>query len=542
MADVFISYKREDRGAIEEITRALRGLKLDIWFDASLSAGEAFSKEIDTEARGAKAVLVCWSPAARESNWVCAEALVGFNANKLVAAHVAEPADPSTPFNAIHTEDLRDWLVKPNSADPAWRSVVRKLGKLCARPDLESGAALDEHPEIPRVTDVFAEAKPTYTFVDRSGKPEYRRIQRELLAGGKIIRLHGPSKSGKTELCRQIFKNDSPILLYGSQIGSAEGYWKAVAEQLAVSTTEAPFVCAQQRRPLIIDNFHDVIAKVQGPLIKSFRPFMDEKGTVVLISVPDVAEAFLEAKRGRAAPDPIIGELLARSVAEEAPKWTESEIRYIADVGFRTLNTAVTERTINVLTRFSFRNPLLMQKHCSELCFNLGIDEASTSERQPTVAELHLRDTFQRVASIDGAIFHRIATKGAARSYQTVSGKKLTLRELVLLAISRSNVNVKIGAARIARNIAQALDAASPRVTAAEVQSTVKELIAEMRQLGQSGLVLDAANFLYIAHPFFQSYLVWILAPYCGAPLPDLERYVEPQNAEEHEPEDLAQF
>ncbi len=542
MADVFISYKREDRGAIEQLNRALRGLKLDVWFDASLNAGEAFSEEINREARAAKSIVVCWSPAARESRWVLAEALIGFEADKLAAARVnSEPFVIPAPFNILHVEDISDWLVSPDNSDQAWRGLVRRIGKLCGRPELESGAALDVAPPVPRVTDVFAEAKPTYTFIDRSTKPEFRRIQRELLAGGKIIRLHGPSKSGKTELCRQIFQEASPILLYGSQIQSVDSYWGSIAQQLDVSVTEAPFACARQRRALIIDNFHDVDRRLQGPLIKSFRPFMDEKGTVVLISVPDVAEVFLEIKRGRSTPDPVIGELLARSVPEEAPKWTEGEIRRIADVGFRTLKVRVTDKTLSVLTRFAFRNPLLMQKHCSELCFNLGIDEALATERQPSINEQHLRETFQRVASIDGAIFHRIATRGA-KAYQTAGGKKLSLRELVLLAVSRTNVNVKIGSTRIANNIAQMLDEKSPRVTAADVRKAVTELIAEMYALGQSGLVLDAANFLYIAHPFFKSYLVWVLAPHCGAPMPDLERYVEPQDAEQHEPEDLIEF
>ncbi|MBL8547140.1 MAG: toll/interleukin-1 receptor domain-containing protein [Hyphomonadaceae bacterium] len=339
MADVFISYKREDRGAIEQLTRALRGLKLDVWFDASLSAGETFSEEINREARAAKSIVVCWSPAARESRWVLAEALIGFEGDKLAATLVnaPEPFVAPAPFNIVHVEDIRAWLAKPDNADQAWRSLVRRIGKLCGRPELESGAALDAPPPVPRVTDVFAEAKPTYTFIDRSTKPEFRRIQRELLAGGKIIRLHGPSKSGKTELCRQIFKEASPILLYGSQIKSVEAYWGAIATQLGVSVTDAPFACAREGRALIIDNFHDVDRKLQGPIIKSFRPFMDEKGTVVLISVPDVAEVFLEVKRGQAAPDPVIGELLARSLPEEAPRWTEAEIRRIADIGFRTL-------------------------------------------------------------------------------------------------------------------------------------------------------------------------------------------------------------
>ena len=57
VADVFISYKREERQAVERLAQELRKLGLDVWFDASLNAGEAFSDEIDREARAAKAIL-----------------------------------------------------------------------------------------------------------------------------------------------------------------------------------------------------------------------------------------------------------------------------------------------------------------------------------------------------------------------------------------------------------------------------------------------------------------------------------------------------
>ena len=39
MADVFISYKREDRPLVEEIAARLRRLKLTVWFDAGLAGG-----------------------------------------------------------------------------------------------------------------------------------------------------------------------------------------------------------------------------------------------------------------------------------------------------------------------------------------------------------------------------------------------------------------------------------------------------------------------------------------------------------------------
>lgn len=145
MADVFLSYKRSERPQVERIASMLRGLGLNVWFDAGMSAGDTFNDEIDREARAAKAVLVCWSPEARESEWVKAEAMIGFTQKKLAACYVAGPDgfDPPTPFNTRHAEDLRGWFAAPSEVHSGWKSVLRSLGKLCGRADIESYGALD---------------------------------------------------------------------------------------------------------------------------------------------------------------------------------------------------------------------------------------------------------------------------------------------------------------------------------------------------------------------------------------------------------------
>lgn len=145
MADVFISYKRDERAAVEEIAARLRALELQVWFDASLSAGESFNDEIDREARDARLILVCWSPTARESKWVKSEAMIGFEHDKLAAIHIAGPDgfSPPTPFNTVHAEDLRAWIAAPSDLHSGWRSLLRRIGKMCGRADLEAFGALD---------------------------------------------------------------------------------------------------------------------------------------------------------------------------------------------------------------------------------------------------------------------------------------------------------------------------------------------------------------------------------------------------------------
>jgi WD40 repeat protein len=144
MADIFISYKREERTQVERLATALSGLGLSVWFDASLSAGESFSDEIDREVRAARIVLVCWSPAATGSQWVKAEAQVGFGKGNLVSTLVAGPDgfEPPVPYNSQHLEDLRGWTATPSHRNPAWRSILRRVGALSGRSDISDWGAL----------------------------------------------------------------------------------------------------------------------------------------------------------------------------------------------------------------------------------------------------------------------------------------------------------------------------------------------------------------------------------------------------------------
>ena len=76
MADVFISYKREERDAVQIIADTLTDLKLEIWFDRQLTAGGSFDEEIARALKDASAVLTCWTPAAMASEWVRGEATI----------------------------------------------------------------------------------------------------------------------------------------------------------------------------------------------------------------------------------------------------------------------------------------------------------------------------------------------------------------------------------------------------------------------------------------------------------------------------------
>lgn len=131
--DIFISYKRSERARVEQIAQALRALHLTVWFDARLESGKSFDDEINREVRGAKAVLVCWSRGAVESEWVRAEASIGRQRGVLAACFL-ETCEPYPPFNLVHAEDINAGAL--DGSNPAWVKIVDQIGRLVGRPGL----------------------------------------------------------------------------------------------------------------------------------------------------------------------------------------------------------------------------------------------------------------------------------------------------------------------------------------------------------------------------------------------------------------------
>ena len=126
MADVFVSYKRAERSRVERLAERLRETGLDVWFDARLDvgSGSGFDAEIEREVTSAACVLVCWTPEARKSIYVRAEALKGLERDALRPVFL-EPCALPVPFNAIGTADLSKWQGEPDG--PAWQRVVSSV-------------------------------------------------------------------------------------------------------------------------------------------------------------------------------------------------------------------------------------------------------------------------------------------------------------------------------------------------------------------------------------------------------------------------------
>ena len=131
MADVFLSYSSEDRGAAQAIAKALSTRGRSVWWDRSIPAGVDFFDAIKRQLDLAKCVIVLWSQASVASRWVRAEATEALKQGKLIPVLVGECRPPLV-FRQIQ-QLLIDPMGRLDSAatfDALEREVEAHLSKL----------------------------------------------------------------------------------------------------------------------------------------------------------------------------------------------------------------------------------------------------------------------------------------------------------------------------------------------------------------------------------------------------------------------------
>ncbi|MEQ1930324.1 MAG: toll/interleukin-1 receptor domain-containing protein, partial [Parvularculaceae bacterium] len=128
MADVFISYARENRDRAEKLARSLEGAGFSVWWDRQLESGSEYSRDIEAALNESKAVIVAWSAAAAASPWVRDEAAHGRDQGKLVPIRLDGSPVPIG-FRQFQAADLSQWTggVSPE-IDELTQSLRRRIG------------------------------------------------------------------------------------------------------------------------------------------------------------------------------------------------------------------------------------------------------------------------------------------------------------------------------------------------------------------------------------------------------------------------------
>ena len=144
MADVFLSYAKEDQDTAAALVSAFEAQGLSVWWDDRLDPSQNWDRHIELEIAGAKAVVVLWTKSSVESEWVRIEANYAKENRKLLQIRLDDCAAPLA-FSLLQRAELAGWKV--GAANPNWTKLLAWLSTL-------TGCAISEKPvnAIPKRT------------------------------------------------------------------------------------------------------------------------------------------------------------------------------------------------------------------------------------------------------------------------------------------------------------------------------------------------------------------------------------------------------
>src|SRR5215218_3146047 len=122
MADVFISYKAEDRHRVEPLVTAMESEGLSLWWDARVSGGDAWRETIAEHLDAAACVIVVWSKRSTgpEGRFVRDEASRAQRRGTYLPISI-DNVEPPLGFGETQLLSLRGW--KGDRSDPRYRAV-----------------------------------------------------------------------------------------------------------------------------------------------------------------------------------------------------------------------------------------------------------------------------------------------------------------------------------------------------------------------------------------------------------------------------------
>ncbi|MDZ7647356.1 MAG: AAA family ATPase [Cytophagales bacterium] len=108
MTDIFVSYASEDRERVAHLVSKLSGYGWKIWWDREIKTGKSFEIEIEQAIDKAKCIIVVWSHASIESEWVRAEANEGLDRKILIPVTI-DDVRPPLAYRRLQTTFIVGW-------------------------------------------------------------------------------------------------------------------------------------------------------------------------------------------------------------------------------------------------------------------------------------------------------------------------------------------------------------------------------------------------------------------------------------------------
>lgn len=121
MADVFLSYAREDTVRAEQVAKGLTAAGLNVFWDNEIPPGTTWADYIEQKLTQSKALIVLWSEHSTKSQWVREEARMGRDKGVLIPVSI-DSAQPPFGFGEVQAANLANW--NGEADHPNWRRFV----------------------------------------------------------------------------------------------------------------------------------------------------------------------------------------------------------------------------------------------------------------------------------------------------------------------------------------------------------------------------------------------------------------------------------
>lgn len=318
---------------------------------------------------------------------------------------------------------------------------------------------------------------PSLTYVDREHLNLEKSLRDELAEGHKIVAITGPTKSGKTVLCKKVIQETKSIWIDGGQIEQGNDFWATILSNLKlpeettissgskisaslrsliglqseVSAGRTVKLAGPTRKDilslirdrnltLIVDDFHYLSDSLQTEVVRSLKSEVFNGLQVVLIAVPHRAFDAISAEP----------EMEGRYAHVTIPEWSQDDLRKIASSGFRALGMEVTPETVSEFCDEAIGSPLMMQRFCGRLCLHYEI-KVTISPRKNFAPTKTVRDEiYRKVAQQFGfPTFEKLAKGPQSRSKRNPRRLRdgsgaLDIYQAILIAVGHTGPKTKL--------------------------------------------------------------------------------------------------
>lgn len=395
--------------------------------------------------------------------------------------------------------------------------------------------------------DVFvAGGQPTVTYVERSEVDAERMLARALATPNQIAALAGPTKTGKTVLCRKVLGSKEYVWIDGGQVSSAEEFWLRVASELALpdetiitstsetsGTVEASSLVitangshlksrgreetkalnsvgdsinllTRERITLVIDDFHYLEKEARSAIIRNLKGAVFNGLKVLLLSVTHRVYDAIKAET----------EMTGRFVAVLLPDWDTQDLARIANEGFKALRVSCPLPVISRLSDEAQHSPFLMQKFCWELCYDCNIESTPLLASLTIPADYDLESMFARIAKDAGLpIYQQLAAGPQIRKARAMrplkAGGEADIYKVTLLAIAETGPKAVIRYDELRASMNNLLSEMMPQKN--EITSALKHLSSIARQTGTEAAIDwdEDKREINVVDPYLRFYLRW---------------------------------